>query len=100
LTDKDLRYVGRVRPRGRDADFTVSMRAIELDIRLQVSLQSAHARAAKRAPTRISETTFAHQYRSIAQMLAHHTSGGCEMNIGNLLVAGTSPGRGKPKRVR
>ncbi|WP_158936229.1 fumarylacetoacetase [Burkholderia sp. S171] len=65
-----------------------------IDIRLQVSLQSARARAAKRAPTRISETTFAHQYWSIAQMLAHHTSGGCPMNAGDLFGSGTISGPG------
>lgn len=65
-----------------------------LDIRLQVSLQSADARAQGRAPARVSETTFTHQYWSIAQMLAHHTSGGCAMNVGDLFGSGTISGPG------
>lgn len=65
-----------------------------LDIRLQVSLQSAQARTANRAPIRISKTTFEHQYWSIAQMLAHHTSGGCPMNAGDLFGSGTISGPG------
>jgi fumarylacetoacetase len=65
-----------------------------LDINLEVSLHSAAQRAAGRPPTKLSNTTFAHQYWSIAQMFAHHTSGGCPMKVGDMFGTGTISGPG------
>jgi fumarylacetoacetase len=65
-----------------------------LDVRLEVNLHSALQRSAGRPPARLSSTSFAHQYWSIAQMLAHHTSGGCPMNVGDLIGTGTISGPG------
>ncbi len=62
------------------------------DVRLQVALHSAEQRNAGEPPAILSETSFRHQYWSIAQMLTHHTSGGCPLNIGDLLGSGTVSG--------
>ncbi|CAD6562063.1 hypothetical protein LMG27952_07670 [Paraburkholderia hiiakae] len=66
-----------------------------LDVRLEVHLHSAAQRNAGRPSARLSGTTFSHQYWSVAQMLAHHTSGGCPMNVGDLIGTGTISGPGE-----
>lgn len=66
-----------------------------LDVSLEVSLHSTAQQRAGRPPALLSRTTFAHQYWSIAQMLAHHTSGGCPMNTGDLIGTGTISGPGE-----
>jgi fumarylacetoacetase len=65
-----------------------------LDIRLEVWLESAKARAEGSGPSRLSATSFKHQYWSIAQMVAHHTVGGCSLNGGDLFGSGTISGPG------
>lgn len=47
-----------------------------LDIRLEVWLESEKARKDKTGPSRLSSTSFKHQYWSVAQMVTHHTMGG------------------------
>jgi len=44
------------------------------------------------APHRITQTSFALIYWTIAQMVAHHTSNGCNLEIGDLLGSGTVSG--------
>lgn len=66
-----------------------------IGVRVEVQLQSAAQREAGLAPTVLSRTTFAHQYWTFGQMLAHHTSGGCPMNVGDLLGSGTISGPGE-----
>jgi len=44
------------------------------------------------APHRITRTNFRHLYWSIAQQLAHHTVGGCNLQPGDLLASGTISG--------
>lgn len=62
------------------------------DIQLQVTLQSAQATAAGLRGRSITQTSFRHQYWSIAQMLAHHTAGGCNLQVGDLIGSGTISG--------
>ncbi|MFT3719497.1 fumarylacetoacetase [Pseudorhodoferax sp.] len=64
------------------------------DIRLEVWLHSERARREGRGPARLSGTSFRHQYWSIAQMVAHHTAGGCCLNPGDLIGSGTISGPG------
>ena len=66
-----------------------------LDIRLEVWLQSEKARSEGTAPTRVSSTSFKHQYWSVAQMVTHHTVGGCALNAGDLFGSGTISGPGE-----
>ncbi|MFT3778547.1 MAG: fumarylacetoacetase [Ottowia sp.] len=64
------------------------------DIRLEVWLESEQARRQGRGPARLSGTSFRHQYWSAAQMIAHHTAGGCALQPGDLLGSGTISGPG------
>ena len=63
-----------------------------LDIQLEVLLETPQARASRQAPTRITATSFKHQYWTYAQMVAQHTMGGCNLNPGDLLGSGTISG--------
>lgn len=65
-----------------------------IDIRLEVWLESEKARNDASGPSRLSRTSFRHQYWSVAQMVAHHTVGGCNLNAGDLLGSGTISGPG------
>jgi len=65
-----------------------------IDIRLEVLLHSAQARAQGRGPARLSGTSFRHQYWTVAQMLAHHAAGGCALQAGDLIGTGTISGPG------
>ncbi|MDU9002377.1 fumarylacetoacetase [Sedimentitalea todarodis] len=63
------------------------------DIDLSVSL----APEGKDATT-IARTNFDQMYYSSAQQLAHHTTSGCPMNVGDLLGSGTISGPAKSER--
>lgn len=58
------------------------------DIKLQVTLQSP----AMSEAARICRSNFKHMYWSIAQQIAHHTVGGCNLRPGDLLASGTISG--------
>jgi fumarylacetoacetase len=58
------------------------------DIQLEVELQTAQMRA----PQTIARSNFQNLYWSIAQQLAHHTIGGCNLQPGDLLASGTISG--------
>lgn len=62
------------------------------DIRLEVSLLSARQLAQGLQPRTLSQTSFRHQYWTLGQMIAHHTSGGCNLQPGDLLGSGTISG--------
>ena len=63
-----------------------------LDIQLQVDLQTAHMRARGEAGARISHTNYRHAYWTVAQMVAHHTVNGCNLQPGDLFGTGTLSG--------
>ena len=63
-----------------------------LDIQLEVWLESAQRRAAGIGATRLTHTSFKHQYWTVSQMVAHHTVGGCNLQPGDLLGSGTISG--------
>jgi fumarylacetoacetase len=63
-----------------------------LDIQLEVYLQSEQMRRAGHAPSRLSRTSFKHSYWTIAQLVAHHTVNGCNLQAGDLLGTGTQSG--------
>jgi fumarylacetoacetase len=66
-----------------------------LDIQLEVWLETAQHRERGIGPERLSHTTFRHQYWTVAQMVAHHTVGGCNLQPGDLLGTGTISGPGE-----
>jgi fumarylacetoacetase len=63
-----------------------------LDVHLEAFLSSEAMRRRGDAPQRIVATNFRHIYWTLAQMLAHHASGGCDMNPGDLFASGTVSG--------
>ena len=63
-----------------------------LDIQLEVLLQTARMRAAGEAPTRLTATSYRHAYWTFAQMVAHHTVNGCNLQPGDMLGPGTLSG--------
>ena len=66
-----------------------------LDISLEVLLESDKLRAEGQGPSRLSGTSFKHQYWTVAQMVTHHTMGGCNLRSGDLLGSGTISGPGE-----
>jgi fumarylacetoacetase len=62
------------------------------DVTLEVSLQTARMRAAGHAGDRVSTSSFRDAYWTAAQMLVHHTIGGCNLQAGDLLGSGTLSG--------
>ena len=51
-----------------------------------------------KAPTEIARTNYREMYYSAAQQLAHHTTAGSPMNVGDLLGSGTISGADKHER--
>jgi len=62
------------------------------DIWLDVAIETAAHRRNSLPPTLLSHTSFRHQYWTVAQMIAHHTVGGCNLRSGDLLGSGTVSG--------
>ena len=67
------------------------------DIRLEVGLETAARKAAGVGPARLTQTSFRHQHWTVAQMLAHHTVGGCNLQSGDLFGSGTISGPTPPE---
>ncbi len=63
-----------------------------IDIALQVLLHTAAMRAQGLPPQPLSTSSFRDAYWTVAQMLAHHSSGGCNLQPGDLLGTGTQSG--------
>ena len=63
-----------------------------LDLQLEVLLLTAAMRTAGEAPFRVGLSNARHMYWTSAQMLAHHTSGGCDLRPGDLMGTGTISG--------
>jgi fumarylacetoacetase len=64
----------------------------QIDIALQVLIHTEAMRAQGLAPAELSRSNFRDAYWSVAQMLAHHSSGGCNLQTGDLLGTGTQSG--------
>jgi fumarylacetoacetase len=69
-----------------------------LDLKLEVSLQSAKMREAGIATAVLSRSNFRDLYWTMAQMLTHHTSNGCNLRSGDLLASGTVSGPANDSR--
>jgi fumarylacetoacetase len=68
------------------------------DITLEVRLSSAAMRDATMEPVLFSRGTFAEMYWTVAQLVAHHSSNGCNLRPGDLLGSGTVSGATKESR--
>jgi fumarylacetoacetase len=63
-----------------------------LDIQLEVWLDTARMRAQGLPRQRLSLSNFRDSWWTVAQMLAHHTVNGCNLEPGDLLGSGTQSG--------
>jgi fumarylacetoacetase len=63
-----------------------------IDLMLEVWLQTTQMREQKIEPVQLSKGSFKQMYWTIAQMLTHHTSNGCNLGPGDLLASGTVSG--------
>lgn len=63
-----------------------------IDLTLEVHLQSKQMRESGLAPMIVSRGNMRDLYWSIAQLVTHHTSNGCNLRPGDLLATGTISG--------
>ncbi len=69
-----------------------------LALTIEVWFSTALMREKNLAPIRLSRAQFEQMYWTPAQMIAHHTSNGCNLRTGDLLGSGTISGPGKTER--
>ncbi|MBV8250014.1 MAG: fumarylacetoacetase [Comamonas sp.] len=63
-----------------------------LDVQLSVAIQTEKMRAAGQAAEQITQTSYRHAYWTMAQLVAHHTVNGCDLQPGDLMGTGTLSG--------
>ena len=63
-----------------------------LDIKLEVYLESEQMRQTGAAPCLLGRSNLRHLYWTLAQLLTHHASNGCNLRSGDLLATGTVSG--------
>ena len=68
------------------------------DIQLEAWIRSARMRADGTPPCRLSEVRFTEMYWTLAQLVTHHSSNGCNLAPGDLLASGTVSGPSKDSR--
>jgi fumarylacetoacetase len=68
------------------------------DIKLEVYIQTPKMRDDNLEPFLISRSNMKDLYWTIGQMLAHHASNGCNLQIGDLMATGTVSGKEKDER--
>jgi fumarylacetoacetase len=73
-------------------DAAAARSAGAVDIQLEVWLDTAHMRAGGVPPQRLSHSSFRDSWWTVAQMIAHHTVNGCNLEPGDLLGSGTQSG--------
>ena len=73
-------------------DSTLNRGAGAIDILLEIWLQTAKMRADGKAAQRLMQSNFRDHYWTIAQLITHHTMGGCNLQTGDLLGIGTPSG--------
>jgi fumarylacetoacetase len=66
-----------------------------LDAHLEVSLLTEEMRKQHMAPVRLALSAYRHAYWTPAQMIAHHTSNGCNLAPGDFIGTGTQSGPGE-----
>jgi len=69
-----------------------------IDIRLEVALRSRRMREQGTAPVVVSRSNARDLYWTLAQMVTHHTSNGCNLRPGDLIGSGTVSGPEKDQR--
>ena len=59
---------------------------------MEVAIQTARMRAEGKAPERLSKGSMSAMYWTVAQLVTHHMSSGCDLRPGDLLGTGTLSG--------
>ncbi len=67
-------------------------RKSRLDIKLKAWLSTEKMRAASQPPIKLTASNARDLYWSFGQMIAHHTSNGCNLQPGDLIASGTISG--------
>ena len=85
------------RPKGDPKPLTYlrsapDQRSGALDIKLEVFLSTKTMRANKLPPSLLSRSNAQDLYWTPAQLIAHHTSNGCNLQIGDIIATGTISG--------
>jgi len=62
------------------------------DIQLEVQLQTKAMREANQPAHRLTQSNFSDSYWTVAQMVAHHTINGCNLQPGDFFGSGTQSG--------
>ena len=68
------------------------------DLRLEVRLSSRAMRERGLPPARISHSNLRDLYWTLAQLVTHHASNGCNLRPGDLIASGTVSGEGEESR--
>lgn len=71
---------------------TTNQQAGGIHLTLEVLLSSAQMRQEKMPPMRLSYSNLKYLYWTVAQMLTHHASNGCNLRTGDLFATGTVSG--------
>ena len=69
-----------------------------IDIAVEVWLSTARMRAENVAAVRLSQSSLATMYWTMAQLITHHASNGCNLRPGDLLGSGTISGPARDSR--
>jgi len=98
-----FRCAGSVRPEGDPQplpymDSEANRKSGGVDITLEVWLASAQMREQGMGPIKLSTGNFRDMYWTMAQMVAHHSVNGCNLNPGDLLGSGTVSGTTRESR--
>lgn len=98
-----FRCEGAVRPEGDPQPLPymaseANSKSGGVDITLEVWLASAQMREQGMEPIKLSTGNFKDMYWTMAQMLAHHSVNGCNMQPGDLLGSGTVSGTTRESR--
>ncbi len=65
-----------------------------VDLELETWILTARMQAAGTPPHRLMRSNFRDSYWTLAQLLTHHTSNGCQLHAGDLMGSGTQSGPG------
>jgi fumarylacetoacetase len=82
---------GEPQPLGYLDDAALRIRGA-IDMQLEVWLETARMRSQGRGPQRLSHSNLRDAYWTLAQMVAHHTVNGCNLQPGDLFGSGTQSG--------
>jgi fumarylacetoacetase len=80
-------------------DSTDNLTRGAFDIELEAFIVTPKMRGAGMQPFRLTATQFRDMYWTFAQMLAHHASNGCNLQVGDLLGSGTASGAADSSRA-